>query len=308
MADALDTPPPIAPQPATAAPHQPGTGRPPGWQSRLFLLLSALLAGVLFWWAGGVFGISRWRGFDGSLLAGHGAVGNLLVTGVLILATITLGTLLAGFVRPDAGLFAAAVGLMVLSLRGRSMVAVLHGAEGPGVFLTLAIELVLLYAFLGAGWWALFALQRQGRLHADTVRDGLADVDLPPNAGWGALMSHVLIMAVVVILLGQTEDKKQVLAAVAIGSFAGAFFPNWQHAARPSAWYWTGPLAVGLAGYVLAYANPPQGWEIGRPGFPAGFLAALVRPLPLDYAGVGTAAALLGYWMRRRSLRDRALT
>jgi hypothetical protein len=301
MADVTSSAPAVVPDPRAA------TGRPPGWQSRTFLLLASVLSFALFWWAGGAFGLSRGRGFDGSLLLGHGPVANVLVAGVLIAAAVALGTLLAGFVRPDAGLFAAAVGLFALSLRGRPMYAVLHGAGGRGVYLAMAAELVLLYAFLGAAWWALFSLQRQGRLHGDAVRDGLADVDLPANAGWAGLMSHFMVTATLVIFIAQSEDKKQVLAAVAVGSFAGAFFPHWQHAARPSAWYWAGPLFVGLMGYLLAYAKPPDGWDLGRPGFPAGFLAALVRPLPLDYAGVGTAAALIGYWMRRRSLRDRQI-
>lgn len=304
MADATSTA-SVTPAPAGEPPVT-TTSRPPGWQSRTFLLLASVLSVALFWWAGGAFGIAREYGFDGSLLIGPGPFGNVVATGVLIVAAVALGTLLAGFVRPDAGLFAAAVGLMALSLRGRTMDAVLHYGTGRAVFLWLAVELVLLYAFLAAAWWALFSLQRQGRLHGDAVRDGLADAELPEHAGWIALLTQAVIMGAVVIVIAQAEDKKQVIAAVAIGAWAGAFFPYWQHGARPSAWYWTGPLVVGVAGYLLAYVNPPEGWGIGRPGYRAGFLAALVRPLPLDYAGVGTAAALMGYWMRRRSLRDRA--
>lgn len=269
------------------------------------LLAACVLSLSVFWWASGASGISRESGFDGSLLAGRRPVGSLVVTGALIGVTVVLGTLLAGFVRPDAGLFAAAVGLTALSLRGRPVYTVLHDSDGPRVFLLLAVELVLLYVFLGAAWLALFSLQRQGRLRGDAVRDGLADAELPANAGWAGLLSHVVIMATAVLLIARSEDKTQVLTAVAIGSIAAAFFPYWQHGARPSAWYWIGPLVVGLAGYLLAFLIPPQGWEIGRPGYPAGFLAALARPLPLDYASVGTAGALLGYWMRRRSLRDR---
>lgn len=285
--------------------QSPVTARPPGWQSRTFLLVACVLACALFAWAGGAFGISRERGFNGSLLMSPGPVGNVLVTGVLIAVAVVVGTLLAGFVRPDAGLFAAAVGLTALSVRGEAIPDVLHAADGESVFLVLAVELVLLYAFLGTAWWMLFALQRKGRLHSDPVRDGLPDAELPANAGWSALMLHVLIMATAVVLIARSEDKKQVLAAVALGSFLAAFFPYWQPGARPSVWYWGGSLVVGLAGYLLAYFNAPQGWAIGRPGYPAGFLAALARPLPLDYASLGTAGGLLGYWMRRRTLRDR---
>jgi hypothetical protein len=34
-------------------------------------------------------------------------------------------------------------------------------------------------------------------------------------------------------------------------------------------------------------------------------LAPLARPLPIDYATAGPAAALLGYWVSRRSHRQR---
>jgi hypothetical protein len=109
------------------------------------------------------------------------------------------------------------------------------------------------------------------------------------------------------VIQGQTEDKKQVLAAVGLGAFAGAFFPYWQPGVRPAAWYWAGPLVVGLAGYLWAFIASPAGSVIGRAGIDGGFLAALARPLPLDYASLGTAGAILGYWMRRKSLRDREL-
>src|SRR5687768_12183178 len=104
--------------------------RPPGWQSRTFLLVACVLACALFAWAGGAFGISRERGFNGSLLMSPGGVDNVLVTGVLILAAVVVGTLLAGFVRPDAGLFAAAIGLTALSGRGGAIPDVLHDASG----------------------------------------------------------------------------------------------------------------------------------------------------------------------------------
>jgi hypothetical protein len=198
-----------------------------------------------------------------------------------------------------------------LSNRGGSITAILHDTGGArGTFLLMAIELVLLYVFLGACWLVLYRLRQSGRMPHDAARDGLADVELGAGAGWSAAITHVAIMGIVVLLLAQSDPKKQVVLAVGLGSFAGAFFPYWQHGARPSVWYWAAPLAVGLFGYLFAWISPPAGIEFGRPGFGAGgggFLVALARPLPLDYAGVGTAGALLGYWMRRKSLHERDL-
>ncbi len=276
------------------------------WTSKWLLGVAVVGCYVAFAWAGKIFGIDAAHGFDGSLLVHEHGVANLLVTGVVLLALVALATILAGSVRPDAGLFAAAAGMMALSFRSPPVYAVLHRAGGePSVFLLLAVELLILYAFLGVAWYALLTLQRQGRLHTDTVRDGLADADLQANAGWTALAMHAVIMAAVVITVAQSEDKKQVLAAVGIAAFAGAFFPYWQHSIRPSPWYWAGPLVVGLAGYGFNYFSPPSGIVIGRLGYGGGFLSALARPLPLEYASIGTAGAIAGYWMRRKSLSER---
>ena len=77
----------------------------------------------VFWWIGGRAGVSRAHGFDGSLLLAPGAFGNILVTVVMVLIAIVLGTVIAGTVRPDAGLFAAAAGLVALSVAGLSYLA-----------------------------------------------------------------------------------------------------------------------------------------------------------------------------------------
>jgi hypothetical protein len=284
--------------------------RSSGW-SKWILLAVAVLFYVAFSFVGGLVGMGKGHGFDGSLLVSPGAFSNTLATAMLIAAGVAAGTVVVGGVRPDAGLFAAAIGLLALSNRGGSLTAVLHDTAGArGTFLILAVELILLYVLLAVCWFVLFSLRQSGRLVHDAARDGLVDVDLPAGAGWSGAITHIAIMAVVVLLLAQSESKKQVVLAVGIGSFAGAFFPHWQHGARPSVWYWAAPLALGLFGYLFTWISPPGGLAFGRPGFGeggGGFLIALARPLPLDYASVGTAGALLGYWMRRKSLHERDL-
>jgi hypothetical protein len=275
------------------------------WSRWIILGVAVLMYGV-FSWVGGRVGISEAYGFNGSLLASPGPFMNWIATAVLVAAGVAVGTILAGGVRPDAGLFAAAIGLLALSNRGRPVYAILHDTGGNrGAYLLMALELILLYVLLAVCWFVLYSMRTSGRLRHDAHHDGLADVELPSGAGWSATITHIAIMAVVVLLLAQSEDKKQVILAIGIGSFAGAFFPHSQHGARPSVWYWAAPLALGVFGYLAAWVSPPTGIEVGRPGLAGGFLAALARPLPLDYASVGTAGALLGYWMRRSSLRDR---
>jgi hypothetical protein len=283
--------------------------RRPAWQSKWLLPAAAAVAYAGAWWVAGRLEVSSAHGFDGSLLAGGNVVANLIVAAVTVAAAVAMGTIVAGSIRPDAGLFAAGFALLALGNRGRTTVTVLHDAGGDrSIFLLLALELLILYALLGAAWWVIHRMQQTGRLHTDAARDGLADVRLPANAGWHALANQILIAAVVVIFIAQTEEKKQVVAAIGIGAFMGAFFPYWRHGPRPSIWYWAGPLAVGLPGYLFAFALPPVGIEIGRPDLNAGgILGSLARLLPLDYASMGTAGALLGYWMRRTSLREREI-
>jgi hypothetical protein len=303
MVEVTTIPPTITAAARAAAPAHAHSGR---W-SKWVLLGVAGLCYVMTGWVAGQLGVSRTRGFDGSLLLSPAPVANLLVTAVLVFAAIAMGTLLAGGIRPDAGLFAAAATLLALSNRGRPIYAVLHDTNGSrAAYSTMAAELLVLGGLLGAGWWVLHRLQQRGSLHRDSVRDGLPDIDHPPGVGWSELATHVLVTAAVVVLVAQSEDKKQVLAAVGIGSFVAAFFPHWKHGARPSIWYWPGPILVGILGYLLAaFTVPTEALFIGRPGRFGGFLNALARPLPLDYASIGTAGALIGYWMRRTSVRER---
>jgi hypothetical protein len=115
-------------------------------------------------------------------------------------------------------------------------------------------------------------------------------------------------MAVLVALLARTDEKKQVLAAVALGSFLATLLAYSVAPVRPATWFWIGPVVVGAFGYVaasFAWRNAsPVEWKTGMGG---GILGALARPLPLDYASLGTAGALLGYWISRQWQRAKEL-
>jgi hypothetical protein len=58
-------------------------------------------------------------------------------------------------------------------------------------------------------------------------------------------------------------------------------------------WFWCGPFVVGLIGYIMAASGQDSSLAIGSP---TGFFAALARPLPIDYASMGPAGAIIGYW------------
>lgn len=281
----------------------------PVWQTKWLLPAAAFLAYAVCWWLAGRLKTSRVFGFDGSLLATGHLWSNLAIALIAVVAGGVIGTIIAGSIRPDAGLFAAGFALLAVGNHGRSIVSVLQDVNGNrSIYLLFALELVLLSVVMAACWWVLHRLQQHGHLHRDPARDGLADADLPPNAGWQELIRQVVVTAAVILIVAESEDRKQLIAAVGVGAFAGAFFPYWQHGARPSVWYWSGPLLVGVIGYLFAFVSPPHGFEIGRPDINGGgILGALSRPLPLDYASMGPAGALAGYWMRRKSLREREM-
>ena len=277
-------------------------------RNRLLLSIAAVLACLMFWFAGKWFHIPEHPDYEASLALQPSPVADLLVTGVVLCAATAVGTAVAGSIRFDAGLFAAAIGLAALSSRGGPMRYVTQAAAGPGVFLAIALELLVLGALLGLAWFGLWLLYRRGRLAGDAVRDGLADQPHAPGERLFALLVQAAVTGVLVLLLARTDEKKQVLAAVAIASFCSTLVAYAVSPVRPSVWYWAGPIAIGIVGYVVTYFSwagvPLVAWKTGTGG---GTLAALARPLPLDYASLGTAGAIAGYWTSRQWQRAKEL-
>ena len=277
-------------------------------RNRLLLTVAATLACLLFWFAGDWFRIPQHAGYEASLAMQPNPAIDLLLTGVVLCAATAVGTAVAGSIRFDAGLFAGAIGLAALSSRGGPMRVVTQAAAGRGVFLAMAVELLVLGALLGLAWFGLWLLYRRGRLVGDALRDGLQDQPHAPGERLVALLVQVVTMAVLVLLLARTDEKKQVLAAVAVASFAATLVAYAVSPVRPSVWYWAGPVVVGVAGYVAAYGawNSIPSVSL-KSGVGGPFLAPLSRPLPLDYASLGTVGAIFGYWTSRQWQRAKEL-
>jgi hypothetical protein len=269
----------------------------PGQRSRLLLACAAVVCYGLFWWAGNVFRVPD-PGYGASLLRQPGSTVDVIVTGVALWVAVLLGSLIAGSVRFDAGLFTACLGMIALSSRGGAMREVLQYARGPEIYRTFLTELVVLYALVGLGWCIEWALHRSGFLQADRFRDGLADLEHPLREKLMASAVQIIIMAVLMYFLATTDKKNQALAAIAFSAFLGTAVAHLIFPVRPSLFFWIGPLVVGIIGYAMAYQSPGR-WMIGEPANP------LATPLPLDYASVGPASAILGYWMSRRWKRER---
>jgi hypothetical protein len=279
-----------------------------GNRAKALLALASAAAFLLYWLAARSFHIPEHPGYEMSLSLQPAAAADFLLVGVTMLVATAVATVVAGSVRFDAGLFGAAVGLTALSCRGGPMRFVAQAAGGRGVFLAMALELLVLGALLGLAWFGLWLLYRGGRLSGDALRDGLRDQPHEPGERIHALLVQAAVMSVIVLLLARTDDKKQVLAAVGVASFAATLMSYAFSPVRPSVWYWAGPILVGVLGYFVAYLSAGSMNSVAsKSGAGGGALAALARPLPLDYASLGTAGAILGYWTSRQWQRAKEL-
>jgi hypothetical protein len=137
-----------------------------GVTARSVVSAAALIAAGLFVWGTRMFGLPVLPGFDGSILAQPSAFAAIAIVAVLLVISALVGTVLAGAIHFEAGIFAAACGLVALSLRGGTMQAVLFEANGSSsVYFRLMLELLLLGGFLAA---ILFGL---GKLSHKRLRD-----------------------------------------------------------------------------------------------------------------------------------------
>ncbi|MGB7158410.1 MAG: hypothetical protein WBD40_10125 [Tepidisphaeraceae bacterium] len=271
-------------------------------RARFLLTVASLASFALCWFAGAAMGIPAHRDYEVSLLSQPSPAIALFVTLVLTIGCALLGSAIAGTIRYEAGLATAAIGLTALSIRGGPVRYVLFYSTGPQVFLTLTAELMILYAILGVAWAILWLLRNKGWMQDDPFRDGVADLDEPVSQKLLALATQVVTMSILMMLLCKSDQKPQVIASVALSAYLGTLAAHSLFPARPSMWYWIGPLVVGVVGYLFAFSGSTE-WMIGRVG--GTFAPELGRPLPLDYVGAGSAGAVVGYWTSRRWQRSR---
>ena len=288
-------------------------------RTQFFVTVASVLGFLLFWWGGKWIGIPAEPGFSASLLQQNSPLLAIVGTYVLLVCAVIVGTLVSGRAWFYGGLFAALIGLMALSARGGPMRYVLFkaAATDPGarhVFLMLFVEQGLLFLAVGL-LWTFFWRRYEAAIAPLATREektAPAPIDIAT-----ALLIQFAVMTAVVMLLARTDAKKQVLVAVFLGGLGGTTlaeaYARKSNASVAAGWFWVGPCAVGAIGYLIAYFASPT-WMIGDPNLSNDLilsaLAALARPLPLDYASAGAAGALLGYWLGadRPRIRRSALT
>lgn len=247
-------------------------------------------------------GVMPIPGVSGALLvggAGSTAIG-LLTVAVVFVGVTLLARPIVKRVRTDAPVFCAAVALLALPTHGGDLRNVLLDAGGQGVFLTLAVELLLLtivvaIAYVAAGVSRVSVPQLDA---ADTagsppvIEDG--DLDTATDR-LAAVAIQTIVTLGLLSLLGQSPVKGQALLGVALAGGLAGWMTYKARRVRGSAYYVAGTLLAGVVAFVWT-RFAPDGTAIAEA---KGALAGAARSLPLHYATAGVAGTLYGYWAGR---------
>ena len=269
-----------------------------------------------------------------------------LQTAVLGGAVAAVGTLLIGKRLPDAGIFAAALGLAAVNLRGSPAGSLLigyphaeggwrAGLEGILVLETLLWFAVIVGAALVSGTIYRWCFQRQDAESGDAagaptspdVWQAMALSELTASAapagssssatapGWAQGIKQLavtLAVAMVVLRLlsvGSTPravSHGQVYFAVGTAFYVGVIAGVY-HFPTPSALW--GCLAVPLLaciGYLVVWIGSGGASGQAQPSHIPSSM--FLRALPLTYVSVGTAAVMAAFWFTLRWPRTASST
>ena len=253
---------------------------------------------------------------------------------ILTVVAGIIGTVVSGRRLPEAGLFAAAIALAALSLRGGSMFdlmaneAAINQAARQVFMKAMALDCLLWTAIMFAAWVAVTWTYRWVWLSGgapEVAEVGGQAVVAPPTAGrpgrqqkevkpaapapwvgWPALIVTGIIGAFVIWLTDGRDpvaptQRGQTIAAIAGGLYLGAMGGRYFTGVRDVRWYLLAVPAVGMLAWLVAYLSADMSWAQGPPYQYYTSLATtpthdLARPLPIEYIAVGTAAVLAGYW------------
>lgn len=290
-----------------AFPNRPGENtshaftRNQRWTLVIICVLTYLATSFVF---GNVLPIFRTPGFGGSLLVDGNPIISLTATFVWIAIVFAASALAGRSVRPDVGLFAAAIALFAIRRTGGVTRDVYLAHPTAGTLQLLALELVALGLMLGALLFATRQLVKRGILRDDAMLDGIRPKPEPLGQKFIATFATFVVIGVIMLTVVKSDERMQVICILAIASIIAAICAVRFIPATPSAFFWLGPIAVGIVGYVVTAFVGTIDLKIGEP---AGYCAGLVRGLPLDFASAGVAGAIYGYWIGRGWIPEDAL-
>ncbi len=235
-------------------------------------------------------GLPAQPGFSTSLIASKSVAGFPMILIALPILTL-LASILVGRIRFEAGLFCAAIGLVVLPARGGDIRMSLQQAGSPMIYTTLAIECAVLGLIVLGTYLLLMRITATG-LIAPPLDPPDDDPDTTSDRTT-VVITQALGTLIMLTILCQAPTKGQALASVCLGSMISAMIIHQIYVVRGSVWYIAGTMLAGVIAYLYTGLFSPAGYQIGEV---RGVFAGAARPLPLHYATLGVAGAIFGYW------------
>jgi hypothetical protein len=263
---------------------------PPTFVGKVVLWIAVLVSLVLMYWFASTFAIPAEPGFSASLIQQNAWLISFVVTIIGMVVVMFASATLTSALRTDSPVFCTAIACAIISWRGGTMQSTLFDSSTPRIFIALAVETIILFAAL-IGAWMILCKARGPRPAVAVSSDPEAEGGLDEKLL--ATFTQAAAMMAMMILLCRSDAKNQVLASVGISAAVGSAIAVQMVKVRSSFWLWIGPVAVAVFGYLFSTFHA-EGWQVGLLHGP---LAALARPLPLDYLSMGPAGAIFGYWL-----------
>lgn len=244
-------------------------------------------------------------------------------TTALVVVAAALGTALAGRVLVDAGVFVAALGLSLVSLRGgtaaeffvgdeatspaqQRAVALLFAGESIAWFGTILVG--ILVATLVHRWF--YGRLEDGQPAAGRTRSWESGQDFPVVGDWlggagprtpaAAGLRHALFVGaagwIFFALLSSGHTTRSITHGqscftVIAATCLSIYFVQRSVPVATAGWSVVGVLLMTLAG--SCWSLMVAGWDSTVPGLPS---SAFLRVLPLQSIAVGVASAVVMHW------------
>jgi hypothetical protein len=262
--------------------------------TRTLLIAAAVVAGLIAVYGGAAANVPAAGETHPALLLQPSPYWAVIGVGLLMFLAAIAGTIIAGRVRPDAGIFAAGWVALTISWNSGTIRDALFITPAAGTYLTLAMETALLALLLAVPQFLLRSAVRTGAIRPDHSRDGIAPADAGlPNIAIAVAATAAIYVALSMLMV-VTVDKRQAIFGTAAAAFTAAAAVHYFLAPRAPAWaFWSGVMLGAVAAYLWAFARP------GTPDIGVVTIAP-ARALPLDHAAAAAVFAVYGYWSSRR--------
>lgn len=223
-----------------------------------------------------------------STLLFHQGLGGVIATAVLMPVLAIVATAILGRLRPEAGVFCAALGLIALPSRGGDLRNTLLDAGSYSVFIIMAVEQVLLWGIVAG---TLLSVERLGGLLGAKFTEAEADETTADRVT--VVISQAAAVLILMIFVGQSPLKGQAMAGIGVVGVCSALAIHQSYRVAGAIWYVSGTMLASVVAYVGCRFTA-GGVAIGDV---SGLFAGPARSLPLHYASIGVAGTIYGYWI-----------